>query len=143
MTGLFNTFWRHFVVLTNFSVNEVESRPFGRRWAIQGYIPGRALQGTDRARRVGIYPSRPPSAGSRVQSPVTTHSSPCRASGTRSAVTGDFLARRLGSAWDPVLPTRYTYPARTTRSPYPPRTPTAHAPACRTHTAVTPVSGHL
>ena len=67
MGGLFDTFRRHFVVLTKFLVFEVESRSFGRRWAILRVFPGRVPGVPDRARRVGNTRPRPPSPGTRVQ----------------------------------------------------------------------------
>ena len=68
--------------------------------------PGRALQGTDRARRVGAgYGGRTYRYTRRGRpSPMTTHSSPLAgASGARSAVMGLLLsARWLGGT--PLYP---------------------------------------
>ena len=49
MTGLIDTFRRHFGVLTNFQENEVKSRPYGQEAAFARGAPGSARHGQDRA----------------------------------------------------------------------------------------------
>ena len=83
MTGLFDIFWRHLAVLTNFLRNVMESRPYWLRGGNpQGPRYREGWQGqTDRAPQ-GWYlgPSPPPSPCWPTlpgrPGPVTTHSSP-------------------------------------------------------------------
>ena len=59
MTGLIDTFWRHFVVSTNFTEICLESRPYGPRWAPARVLYREGPAGHDRARRVVQDPSPP------------------------------------------------------------------------------------
>ena len=115
MTGLFDEFRRHFVVLTKFMEYEVESRPYGPRWAPAREEPGRALQGPDRARRVGSDRPRPPSRPLHL----TTHSTPpagvfrgpLRCQVCSSGIGGLAAGGRWGTRYyPPGTPTRYTPP---------------------------------
>ena len=55
MTGLFDEFERHFVVLTNFIENEVNSRPIGQEAGFPGEGPGDSGAGPG-AQRSGWSP---------------------------------------------------------------------------------------
>ena len=137
MTGLFDTFWRHFALLTNFTGNEVDSRPFargGRSWSREGPAGGPTGPGGWDQGRTG---ERGSVRVQDVRTPEPTHSSPYRASGARSAGSGVLLEQLDPWRWVPVLPlpvpTRYTPPL------YPPG---PHPAADRHHEpAVTPCPG--
>ena len=108
MTGLFDTFQRHYAVLTNFPGNKLESRPY---WPGGGYCPGSTREGR-RADRPG-----PAGVGAGVTVPrgrcsQTTHSSPTGASGARFAVWPP-LSGCGTSVLDPGI-THPVYPPGTT-----------------------------
>ena len=122
MTGLLTLFRRHFVVLTVFLRNVMESRPY---WPGGGEEPrtqpGRAPQVTDRAPQgwaggwagPGSLQSRPP-----TPAPVRDFRGPLRCLDLRSCKWA------LG-CWTPVLPSRI--PTQYTHPRYPPglhQTPT-------------------
>ena len=102
------------MVLTNFTVFEVESRLIGQEAA----FPGSWAWSQGGARRVPTGPGGwgPGPAG--APTTLTTHSSPCRASGARFAVR--VAPREQRGGW--VVP-RYS----------PPRYPPTHTPPWYTH----------
>ena len=109
MTGLIDTFWRHFLVLTNFIRNEVKSRP---------YWPG----GGERSGTSEAGPGRPeawsgwvPELGRALQS-VPPTPAPVGASGARFAVRTSAFQGAGWTRYSLPLPTRYTHPG------YPPGT---------------------
>ena len=81
-------------------------------------FPGRALQGPDRARRVGNTVPAAEHLGTRVQPTLITHSSPM---GFRGPLRCQGGLPRAHGGWV-VLP-RYTNPPIPTPVPYPARTP--------------------
>ena len=112
MGGLFDIFRRHFVVLTKFPGNGVESRPIARRRHSKG--PG---QGGDHR-----YPTGPAgwsrSRPRRIRSPGSRNPPtppPAGATGPAPLVPGPSPSSRLGV---PVLP--LPYPPRYTHPVYPP-----------------------
>ena len=93
--------------------------------------PGSALQGQDRARRVG--------ADVRGRCRLTTHSTPLQ--GVPGPASLSVLRLTGVRPWclGPVLPTRYTHPGTPTLVPYPSRTPPTCTSLACTETARTRV----
>ena len=118
MTGLFDVFWRHFTVLTNFTEECLESRLIGQEAAKRRVLPGRA-QG-DRPGPAGV--GRTCSAPAGVRPPACIRPTcPCRA-GPLPLVAG----RRLGVSSSSAVG----------RSPVPGITHPVYPPWYHTRTAV-------
>ena len=119
MTGLIDIFWRHFVFLTNSIEIEVKSRPYWPGGGEQGQVQGEGLQGHRPGPEGGTWDC------GRALHPDPTHSSPCRASGARSAGSGlRFQAGWVVPGIALPVPTPYTRPWYHTQPvPYPARTP--------------------
>ena len=110
MTGLFDVLWWHSAVLTNFTVNVMESRLYWPGGGIpKGPCTGRVLA-PDRARRVVQGPAPPPVRPLHPDHPLQPpwgFRGPLRCRG--------LLLEQTVSGWvpgitHPVLPTRYTPP---------------------------------
>ena len=111
--GLFDTFRRHFAVLTKFIRNDVKSRRYWLRGGnLRGPAPGRAPGGTDRARRVGAGPTPPPSPSTPgPRTPPTP--GPVGLPGPASLGASGVLLEQLGAG---CRVTGWVYPC--TRDPY-------------------------
>ena len=107
MGGLLDTFWRHFVVLTNFIEMRPESRPYCPRSpaTYQGGLQGRPGPGG-----VGRGMGGRTWGRSRGRCRQTTHSAPCRGYGARFAVCPPLGLGTWHVAGYPVLPTLDTHP---------------------------------
>ena len=126
MVGLFDTFRRHFVVLTKFYIKDMESRPYWSRGGVCRGAPGRAHRGgTDRARRVGAGVTVPRGRCSRYHplQPLQAFRGPLRCICLRLAVVGP-------RCWTPVLPTRSTHPVYPPGTTHPARTTRARCTTC-------------
>ena len=131
MRGLFDIFRRHFAVLTNFIGNEVNSRPFGRRWAFLRVYPREGPRGHRPGPQGGDIPVPPTVSRDTRPDPMTTHSHPLQGCPGPASLSWGLPRAVLGSWVVPVLPTRYTHPA----VPYPVPSVPSHTELMH-HTAV-------
>ena len=94
MTGLLDTFRRHYCVLTNFTGNEVESRPTAARGGTREPVPAGGGKG-DRAPQ-GWVPDVPGDTRRGRSHLHPDHPTPCRgrARSLRSLSGGGYLSAR-------------------------------------------------